>query len=69
MDVYVNNALIIGGVICENLNRIVRDAYFGFIGDFMFFDTLTDDNGDGSDPYYTGLNSQFLLIYLEVADL
>jgi hypothetical protein len=72
-DVYVNDVLIIGGVICQNGNRIVRDAYLGFIGDFAFYDTQATlgTNGvlDGADPTYQGLNTQFLLIYLEQSDL
>lgn len=64
MDVYVNDELIIGGVICENINRIVRDLYLGFLGDFVFIDTQGTD-----DPYYTGLGDQFQLVYLEPDDL
>lgn len=63
-DLYVDNALIIGGVICQNLNRIVRDIYFGFVGDFGFCDTQGE-----SDPEYSGLGSRYLLIYLEASDL
>lgn len=63
-DVYVSNALIIGGVICQNLNRIVRDLYLGFIGDLAFLDTQ-----GSSDPYYTGLGTRFLFVYLELSDL
>ena len=65
MDVYVNNTLIIGGVICENVNRIVRNSYLGFIGDFVFVDTTNE----AFDPDYTGLGSRYLLVYLEQADL
>jgi hypothetical protein len=65
MDVYVNNVLIIGGVICENLNRIVRDSYLGFLGDFTFVDTTSGE----SDPGYTGLGSRYLLIYLAESEL
>lgn len=57
-DVYVNNALIIGGVICQNLNKIVRDAYLGFIGDLYFY-----DNQGVSDPVSPGLGTRFFLIY------
>lgn len=64
MDVYVSNQLIIGGVICLNLTKIVRDAYLGFVGDFTFI-----DNQGASDPVYTGLGSRYSLIYLEAADL
>jgi len=59
VDVYVGAQAIIQGVIGENLNRIVRSAYLGFSGDFVFFDTQGTD-----DPVYTGLGSRFLLVYL-----
>lgn len=64
MDLSVNDVLIIGGVICQNLNRIVRDAYLGFIGDLIFIDTQ-----GRADPYYSGLGSRYSLAYLEVTDL
>jgi hypothetical protein len=64
MDVLVNNEPIIFGVIAENLNRIVRSVYLGFIGDFVFFDTQGQ-----TDPVYTGLGSRYLLIYLAESDL
>lgn len=38
LDLYVNDALIIGGVLCLNEVRIVRDAYLGFIGDLAVID-------------------------------
>lgn len=64
MDVLVNGALIIGGVICQNLNRIVRDLYLGFGGDFVWVDT------EGTaDPVYTGIGARFQLVYLETSDL
>ena len=64
IDVLVNNVLIIGGVICENLNRIVRSLYLGFQGDLAFID------GQGSsDPVYTGLGSRYSLAYVEADEL
>jgi hypothetical protein len=63
-DLYVANTLIIAGVLCENLNRIVRSLYLGFVGDLGFYDTQGT-----SDPDYAGLGSRFLLIYLEASDL
>ena len=64
VDLYVSGNLIIGGVIAENLNRIVRSKYLGFSGDLCFFDTQsTEDDVD-----YSGLGDQFLLCYLEPTD-
>ena len=64
-DLYVNNSLIIGGVVCQNENKIVRDAYLGFIGDLGFI----DNSGQGEDPVYMGLGSQFSFVYLSPADV
>ena len=64
MDVLVNDVLIIGGVICENLNRIVRSLYLGFIGDFSFVDTQGT-----SDPYYAGIGTRYYLLYLLETEL
>jgi hypothetical protein len=69
MDLLVNDALIIGGVICQNLNRIVRSLYLGFSGDFVFNDTQSDPVDGPSDPFYSGLGSRFQLVYLSAADL
>lgn len=60
----VANALIIGGVICQNVNRIVRDAYLGFVGDLVFVDTQGI-----ADPTSPGLGSRYFLVYLEAADI
>ena len=52
------------GTICENLNKIVRDLYLGFSGDFVWVDT------EGSaDPIYTGLGGRYQLVYLDPIDL
>lgn len=68
VDVIVNGVLEIGAVLCENLNRIIRDAYLneetGFAGDFVFQDTQGSD-----DPVFTGLGSRFLLLYLTADEL
>ena len=64
VDLYVNDALIIGGVIALDAVKIVRDAYLGFIGDLAFFDT------QGSvDPDYLKLGSRWVLAYLEAGEL
>ena len=64
MDVLVNDVLIIGGVICENLNRIVRSLYLGFIGDFAWVDTQGND-----DPYYSQIGVRFYLLYFNASEL
>lgn len=64
VDLYVNNVLIIGGVLAENRNRIVRSLYLGFQGDLTFY-----DNEGQTDPYYTGLGSRYSLLYLTAAEV
>lgn len=64
VDLYVSNVLIIGGVIAENLNRIVRSLYLGFVGDLAFI-----DNQGNLDPVYTGLGTRFSLAYIEASEL
>lgn len=59
VDLYVENVLIIGGVIAEDRNPIVRSKYLGFNGDLEFFDTVGTD-----DPEYSDLGTRYLLIYL-----
>jgi hypothetical protein len=63
-DLYVSDTLIIGGVICQNLNRIVRDLYLGFVGDLAFLDTEGT-----SDPSSPGLGARYLLMYLSTTYL
>jgi len=57
-DVYVNTVQIIAGVACQNLNRIVRDTYLGFIGDLFFNDTQ-----GLSDPTYPGFGTRYQFMY------
>lgn len=66
MSVSVGASVIISNVICENLNRIVRSVYLGFVGDFVFVDTQ-----GATDPVYTGFGpgARYQLIYLEESDL
>lgn len=65
MDLQADGAEIVGLVVCQNLNKIVRSLYLGFLGDFMFY----DNTGQGSDPSYAGLGTTYSLIYLAAADL
>ena len=64
LDLYVDNALLIGGVVCQDRKRIVRSAYLGFIGDIAFF-----DRQGTSDPAYAGLADRYGLAFLEADDL
>lgn len=67
VNLYVGSALIVAGVLSQNLNRIVRDLYLGFSGDFVFFDTQGTQN-----PDYTGFGgstARYQLIYLLPSEL
>lgn len=57
-DLYVNDALIIGGVVCLNKNLLVRSLYLGFTGDLAFFDTV-----GLLDPTYKLIGTRFYLAY------
>lgn len=69
MDVYVNDVLIIGGVICLNGKAIVRTAYLGFVGDLAFFDNQPSALNGPADPVYTGLGTRWPLYYFAAAEL
>lgn len=60
-DLVSGTTPIVTARICRNLQRLLIDAkYRRFVGDFMFIDTQGDEQ-----PAYTGLNSRWLLYYLE----
>lgn len=63
-SLYLNSTPIVLNVPCQNLNRLVKDEYLGFVGDLVFSDTQGT-----SDPEYSGLGSRYLLYYLEPSDL
>lgn len=60
LDLFVNNINIVTGMICQDRNAIVRFPYLGFNGDLYFKDLQGT-----SDPYYTGLGSQYILGYMQ----
>lgn len=68
MNVFIGEILEIGAVICQNRNRIIRDAYLnervGFAGDFVFYDTQGQ-----TDPVFAGLGARYRLLYLTPDDL
>lgn len=73
-DLLVGGVPIINSALCLDRTELLIDRqYLGVSGDFMFLDTLATEGGpptfNGSPPYYTGLGSQFVLLYLEAADL
>nr|DAH84765.1 MAG TPA: hypothetical protein [Caudoviricetes sp.] len=59
LDLLVDNAPIVMGVICQRTNRIVRDAYLGFLGDMMWLDTQ-----GANDPEFSGIGARYVLAYL-----
>jgi len=63
-NLYVADSLVIGGVICQNMNRIVRDSYLGFLGDLVFHDTQGN-----LDPTTPGLGTRYVFVYLEESDV
>ena len=60
LNLLVNDVLVLAGVPCLSTVLIVRDSYFGFVGDLAFFDLQGD-----TDPVYTDLGSRYVLLYLE----
>lgn len=68
IDVIINDRLVIGGVVCQNRNRIIRSDYLkqehNFTGDFVFIDLQGDDN-----PLYPDLGARFQLAYLTAAEV
>jgi len=73
-DLIVGGVPIINTARCLDRTRLLLDRqYLGVIGDFMFLDTAATEGGpptfNGSPPFYTGLGTQFVLLYLEASDL
>lgn len=64
MDLFSFGEPIVQGVKCLDRNRIVRDLYFGFQGDFAFYDTQGNDA-----PFYAGLGSRFQMVYILPSEL
>lgn len=76
-DLIVGGVPIINTARCLDRTPILQDKRYLVdplgMGDFMFLDTLATQGGpptfNGAPPYYTGLGAQFVLLYLEEADL
>ena len=48
LDLYVNDNLIIGGVILLDESLTVIDPYFGFVGDLAIIDTRGSEDPQGA---------------------
>ena len=64
VDLTVNNNRVLSTRIARNAVPMVRHKYFGMLGDLMFMDMQGAD-----DPYYSGLDSRFKLVYIEAYEL
>lgn len=64
LDLSVLGTVILQGQLVVDRAYLVRDKYLGFIGDIAMVDVLSD-----TDPIYTGLGTQYQLIYFAPADL
>lgn len=64
-DLSYNGIDVTNAQICLNQKRLlINRQYLGFVGDFMFVDTQGT-----TDPQYAGLNTRYVMIYLEASDL
>lgn len=61
-DVNADDVEIMSGALCQDATPIIARDYAGFVGNLLFIDTQ-----GSSKPDYTGLNSRFMLIYLDAA--
>jgi hypothetical protein len=59
MSISVDGVSVISGRYCVDRVNMVRQKYLGFGGALYFVDTTQQ----GSDPYYSGLGSRYLLVY------
>jgi hypothetical protein len=64
LDLYVDDVLVVGGVLCRDRTLLVRDAYLGLSGDLSFYDEFGSE-----DPTYQGLGKRFLLLYWTAEEL
>ena len=59
VDINVNGADVVTGVIARDAVPLVCREYAGFSGNLVFIDTQGN-----SDPVYDGLGSRYSLVYL-----
>lgn len=58
-DMTVNGKTCVNSVLCLNLVGLIREAYYGFSGQLIFFDTQGT-----SDPTYQYLGTRYKLVYV-----
>lgn len=66
LDLYVDDALLLAGVLGRDRRLMVMNTYLGFLGDFMWL-----DNQGLTDPSYLGLapGGRYSLIYLAPSEV
>jgi hypothetical protein len=64
LDLSVNDALVVGGVICHDRNLLIRYVYLGFSGDLAFV-----DQKGRADPVFIGLGTRWTLDYFLPTEL
>ena len=60
MNIWLNGTMIIAGLLCQDRTWLVQKSYCGMPGDMIF----ADQEGE-TDPDYSGLGSQYVLMYQE----
>lgn len=58
LNLRLNDVPVLSGVLARNNVKIVRNPYFGFVGDLSFADTEGNE-----DPQWPGLGARWLLLY------
>ena len=70
IDVTLSGAPIITGRRCMSLAPLMLESgYMGFSGELVFFDTQNTALDTVTNPVYTGLGSQYRLVYFSPADM
>lgn len=69
-DITLNGALIVSNKLAAVLQPLLSTSqYQGFHGELVFVDTQNPTLADATQPLYTGLGSQYQLVYLSPSDL
>jgi hypothetical protein len=57
-DLAIDDVPCVTSVLCLNQVGLIREAYYGFVGQLGFYDTQSSD-----DPTYDGLGNRYQLLY------